>query len=663
MKLIFVFLALLLTLKTVGAVPVWSNAYPSVSGATYFPNEKFNFQINWTGSDSSYKVSNVLFESNFSGYLSNITPSNKSNTYFVNFTGLPANSFVYRWYAVDNDSNWNSTEQLTYTINKNSTSIKLYLNGAQTNKEYVLNKIANFTAFLNVKNKTIYLDSNYTNFVLQSSSNSLIIDMINLTSSGLFSITAYWNGDENYSASSQTYYFDNIPPRYITRTELPIRPANYSPYAVYEFGSTWYSLNISQVLFESNFSGSFKNYSIRTNPPVLNKSSRFFIDLAYLPAETFLYRWIAFDSANKVSNSTRYEYDILKGSPLSVSVTPSETVLTGTKTTVICSSSTNQVQASNFKLYRNGTLIGNDTLQSRKDEQMLSEGVYEYVCNSTRTQNFTSQTIEFILSVSQTTPSSETALLNLTGPSSIQAYTGGTAEATLSLENNLGYSVTDLSLSVSGLPDWYNFNELPASIPSSFLSPINLNINVPSDAEPKDYSIIITATIKTPLNEFKTATKTLTLTVETLPQNFPPVYSTSLTNEIINGYEFSLKWDDDSGLTGYVFSSNISGIWKNDSLVTFTGTENWSNVTKNINLSAGQTIAWKVYATDTNDLWTGSQEFYLTSNEKKPSIFYPIMILSVFVIGLEALLLLLTQRKSKKVHKKENVVYVYRKGD
>lgn len=666
MKLAFVFLiVLLLLLEPVKASSSWSQNQESVpSGSQYSPGKEYDFQINWNA-DENHTVSNVMFESNFSGSLSNITTYNSSDTYSVNFTGLPAGSYGYRWYLMDNESNWNSTDQFDYVVIKNSSfTIKLYLSGSQSNKEYNLYDVANFTASLALPGRTVYLDSNFSG-ISQSGPNSVATSLINLTSGGFFSVTAYWNGDENYSGSSQTYYFDDLPPRYISRSEYPLNPTNYSPYAFYTFGSTWFDLNIRSVVFESNFSGSLRDYSISTTPNIQNNSnSYFYIEIGYLPAETINYRWIAYDSSNKKSNSTQYNYSILKGMPLSLDVLPANRVLLGTETTVICLSSTNQVQASNFKLFRNDTLIKNDTTQSSEDKKFWGEGAYEYVCNSTETQNFTSQTIAAVLSV-VTNLSEEIEPLSLNVPSSTQTYAGGTTETTMTLSNNLNYSVSNITISLTGLDSsWYNFSELPASIPTDFSLPINLNISVPSDAEQKNYSLTITARVKTP-SGFVSATKTLTLTVEPQPQpeNFPPVYSDGQNLKTENGYEFSLRWDDDKGLSGYIFSSNISGTRENDSFIPTSGTEIIVNVTKNISLSAGQTISWKVYAEDTNNLWTESQEFYLTATENTPSMVIPIIVVSVFVVGLASLLLFLTRAKSKKAPEKENKVYVYRKDD
>jgi hypothetical protein len=81
--------------------------------------------------------------------------------------------------------------------------------------------------------------------------------------------------------------------------------------------------------------------------------------------------------------------------------------------------------------------------------------------------------------------------------------------------------------------------------------------------------------------------------------------TTPYTNEPVLHYVY---WTDDKGLSGYIFSSNYSGSWANDSFVPMTGTANWSNVTKNAPSRSG-VYGWCIYANDSDGLWnvTGIQ--------------------------------------------------------
>jgi len=103
-----------------------------------------------------------------------------------------------------------------------------------------------------------------------------------------------------------------------------------------------------------------------------------------------------------------------------------------------------------------------------------------------------------------------------------------------------------------------------------------------------------------------------------------PTYSLNSTNSTLAGTPVShnLKWTDNTGLSGYIFSfDNCTGTLVNNSFVSFSGTTNWSNVTKTINSTVGCTIQWKVYANDTSNNWNTSLTYsYITTSAGAPDL-------------------------------------------
>lgn len=79
--------------------------------------------------------------------------------------------------------------------------------------------------------------------------------------------------------------------------------------------------------------------------------------------------------------------------------------------------------------------------------------------------------------------------------------------------------------------------------------------------------------------------------------------------QILDQVLFSAQWTDNTALSSYIYSWNASGVscntWANDSVVTFIGTQNWSNVSKQIPttcvLGDLDNIAWYVWANDTTN--------------------------------------------------------------
>ncbi len=100
--------------------------------------------------------------------------------------------------------------------------------------------------------------------------------------------------------------------------------------------------------------------------------------------------------------------------------------------------------------------------------------------------------------------------------------------------------------------------------------------------------------------------------------NTPPTYSDNSTNSTLAGtpVEHRLKWSDNTGLSGYIFSfDNCTGSFVNDTWVAFSSNPDWSNVTKVINSTVGCKIRWKVYANDTSNNWNVSDTYsYITTS-------------------------------------------------
>lgn len=95
-----------------------------------------------------------------------------------------------------------------------------------------------------------------------------------------------------------------------------------------------------------------------------------------------------------------------------------------------------------------------------------------------------------------------------------------------------------------------------------------------------------------------------------------PKYSQNSTNSTLAGeaVEHRLYWESNTDLHTYIFSfDNGTGTFVNDSWVAFSGTGNWTNVTKVVNSTAGSAIRWIVYANDTSDNWNASDTYqYIT---------------------------------------------------
>jgi len=134
--------------------------------------------------------------------------ANTTNT-ATNITqwGAWSNNFTAKVLGNVNYSD-SASVMLWWNVSKGGTNTSLYLNGTEGNKSYNISDTANFTVSLNVSGKTVKLASDYAGWALQSSTTPLM-NYTTLNSVGdWWNLTGYFEGDENYSTSSRTYFFN-----------------------------------------------------------------------------------------------------------------------------------------------------------------------------------------------------------------------------------------------------------------------------------------------------------------------------------------------------------------------------------------------------------------------------------------------------------------------
>ena len=102
--------------------------------------------------------------------------------------------------------------------------------------------------------------------------------------------------------------------------------------------------------------------------------------------------------------------------------------------------------------------------------------------------------------------------------------------------------------------------------------------------------------------------------IGTSEDTIPPTYSNIGTNTTKAGYPclFYVKWSDNVELDGYIFGTNNTGHWVNDTWTAWSNslTTAWSNITKTLNDTC-YAVAWQVWANDTSDNWNSTGIQYL----------------------------------------------------
>ena len=97
-----------------------------------------------------------------------------------------------------------------------------------------------------------------------------------------------------------------------------------------------------------------------------------------------------------------------------------------------------------------------------------------------------------------------------------------------------------------------------------------------------------------------------------------PTYSNNVHNQTVAGQStlFSILYNDDTALNPngqYIFSTNNTGTWTNESAVNFTATPSWANVTKTLNSTSGISIGYRWFADDNAGNVNNTEIFTLTT--------------------------------------------------
>lgn len=104
-------------------------------------------------------------------------------------------------------------------------------------------------------------------------------------------------------------------------------------------------------------------------------------------------------------------------------------------------------------------------------------------------------------------------------------------------------------------------------------------------------------------------------TAEVVPDTTAPTYTTIAhnTSAISSPCLFSCLWADNVGLSGFIFGTNNTGVFANETWSALEGVSAWANVTKTLNSTPATTILFQWWANDSSNNWnnTGSQTFVL----------------------------------------------------
>ncbi len=164
--------------------------------SVYNPLQAYRFNITWL---DDYGLGTILFNINNSNY----TAANISSNYTISFTGLNVGVHSYAWIANDTSGNSNQTLTQTFTINKNSSAINLFLNNSGSNITITENT-AIFLEGTTITGEGV-LELYHNNLLINSSKASVSYNYL-FNTTGLFNITVLHPDTQNYTSSFKTFF-------------------------------------------------------------------------------------------------------------------------------------------------------------------------------------------------------------------------------------------------------------------------------------------------------------------------------------------------------------------------------------------------------------------------------------------------------------------------
>lgn len=267
---------------------------------------------------SDVSLSNALLEwSYLNGTATNYSMNQTTTTnFYYNITGLTATNYTYKVYGNDSANTFGISEIRLIIVDQTSPNITIYLpiNNSYLRQAFNLN-ISIVNSLLSVSNYSI---NNLSGNTVQSNSSTSInaatfnwLDLVNLSNSafidGNYTLSVFANDSlSNFATLSANFIVDKTLPSFINQTRTPETVYNNNT-VVFTVNVSEIYLNTSLIYLESNFSGSWANYSmIQENGNKFNYSLTGTTNLSN--QKNITYRFHARDLAGNLNNSDTYSF-------------------------------------------------------------------------------------------------------------------------------------------------------------------------------------------------------------------------------------------------------------------------------------------------------------------------------------------------------------------
>lgn len=125
--------------------PVWYGQGVDPATGSDYPQDYIEFNISWI--ENTYGMDKAWILHNISGTWQMYFMSNYSTSYTYKWTYPPAGTFTFAYYSNNTHGNTNTTENMTYTIDKLGTAMHIAINGTEASQTFNYGNWTNVSAW------------------------------------------------------------------------------------------------------------------------------------------------------------------------------------------------------------------------------------------------------------------------------------------------------------------------------------------------------------------------------------------------------------------------------------------------------------------------------------------------------------------------------------
>ena len=572
--------------------PEYSNVQTEPSSNPIY-GQTIYARADWTDADSDVDI--VYCESNYTGTWANYTTTKEGNTYRYQFPTLAVGTYYWRQIANDTAGNWNTTMPLqTFTVQQATPTLTLDSSAGWN----IMSGIATNITCSGPAQLTIRLYENNTevssgpgiafkywtpvagtyNYVCNTTGNE------NYTSASINNILNVSLGCKNLDTPNEIYYLSgnvsasgtcfNVLANNVT-IDCQGHTINYS------ISSVGHAINIEAnnttirncniVGFNSSLIGAHAIHSYGSFSKIYNNNittygwSSFAIDLFGSSSNNEIYN-------NRINTTRSDSRGISFWDNINNNSIINNTITTG---------------GYGILFYNSDSNIIKDTIINASAHDLYVQGAGT---NNLTNVTFDKEDVGF--------DAGATGSINVFWYLDVYVkYSNGTAAAEANVsawnaENVLAF--TELT-NASGYITRKTLREYRQNATSKYFD-TNYTINATKNSYNDSKQVNLTH------NRIIDTGTEIVLVFE-IPDTTSPTYSNQGHNTTIAGtpVKFYIQYNDDIALHPngiWIFSTNNTGTWINDTAINFTETPGWANVTKILNSTVGITIGYRWYVSD-----------------------------------------------------------------